>query len=500
MSSSSLPAGVDPRTSVIIGVGQLLNRTDQGAELLEPVDLMIEVARLAEDDTTSSGVIKSVDVVAAVPTITWRYRDPAAIVASALGADGAATWYPTVGGNTPQMLVNRIASHIAAGDMDAALVVGAESGRARAEAKKADLRLGWTMQDDAIVPDWSDDSPLLFSDDADLARNLIMPLQIYPVFENAIWHRSGRGLDEHLEHIARIWSGYSKVAAANPYAWNRREYSPEELLEVTEENRMVAFPYRKLMVANPRVDMASSAIICSAERAAAIGVPTDRWVFIHSGTDAKDRSVSARSDFHRSAAMEIAGNGALALAGVGIDDVAHVDLYSCYPSAVQIALAALDMSPDRQLTVYGGLPFAGGPWNNPVGHAIASMVDVLRSDEGSIGLITANGGNVDKHAFGVYSTTPPEQGFRYDNPQAQVDADPARDSVVDHDGPATIESWSATYDRDPEPTGAHIAALTPEGRRTWALSSDPDVMALLTSEDVTGRAVHINGRGKFELI
>lgn len=485
---------------VIIGVGQVLNRTDQGADLLEPADLMIEASRVAEADTTSSGIVKAVDVVAAVPTISWRYRDPATIVASALGADGARTWYPTVGGNTPQMLVNRIASHIAAGELDAALLVGAESGRARAEAKKSGTHLDWTMQDDTIAPDWSDDSPMLFSGDADLARNLIMPLQIYPVFENALWHHSGRSLADHMNHVARIWSGYSKVAATNPYAWNQREYSPGELLEVTTENRMVAFPYRKLMVANPRVDMASAAIICSAERAAALGVTTDRWVFIHSGTDAKDRSVSERADFHRSAAMEVAGNRALELAGVGIDDVAHLDLYSCYPSAVQIAMAALSVGPQRQMTVYGGLPFAGGPWNNPVGHAIASMVDVLRSDPGSMGLVTANGGNVDKHAFGVYSTTPPAGGFRYDNPQEQVDRDPARNSVVDHTGDATIESWSATYDRDPDPTRAHIAALTPNGERTWALNSDPDVMELLTSEDVTGRTVRIDGRGHFGLV
>lgn len=499
MASSPLPEGVDPRTPVIVGVGQVLNRTDKGADPLEPVELMIEAARVAEDDTTTSGILKTVDVVAAVPTITWRYRDPAMLVAAAHGADGARTWYPTVGGNTPQMLVNRIASHIAAGEMDTALLVGAESGRAKSEAKKAGIKIVWTMQDDTITPDWTDNSPLLFSDEADLARNLIMPLQMYPVFENAIWHQSGRGLDDHMAHVAKIWSAFSKVAAANPYAWRRREYTPDELLEVTADNRMVAFPYRKLMVANPRVDMASSAILCSAQRASALGVPTDRWVFIYSGTDAKDRSVSRRWVFHRSGAMEHAGNRALELAGVGIDDVAHLDLYSCYPSAVQLAMAALGVGPERTMTVYGGLPFAGGPWNNPVGHAIASMVGVLRSDPGSRGLITANGGNVDKHAFGVYSTEPPANGFRYDNPQDLVDGEPARDSVVDHDGPATIESWSASYDRDPDPTKAHIAALTPDGARTWALTSDPEVMALLTSEDVTGRPVEIDGRGKFVL-
>lgn len=499
MAPSETVKSIDPRLPVVVGVGQLVNRTDRGATPLEPVALMTEAAALAETDSGVSGLLKRVDLVAAIPTVTWRYRDPGAIVASAHGAPEARTWYANVGGNLPQLMVNRIASQISAGDLDMALLVGAESGRGRRELKRANGSLDWTVQDESATPDWTEESSFILGDEADMARRLIMPLQLYPVFENAIWHESGRTLDEHLAHIGRLWNGYSKIAAGNPYAWHQREYTPEEIVGVTADNRMVAFPYRKLMVANPKVDMASAVLICSAGAASDLGVTPDRWVFIHSGTDAKDRSVSARWDFTHSPAIASAGNAALRLANVGIDDVAHLDLYSCYPSAVQIAMAELGIGDERQLTVYGGLPFAGGPWNNPVGHAIASMVDVLRADAGTYGLVTANGGNIDKHAFGVYSTDPPQSGFRYENTQEQADLAPARASVVDHDGSAGIESWTVMYHHDSEPTQAHVAALTPHGERTWAISTAPDVFDRLSREDVTGVQVMIDGEGNFTI-
>src|SRR6476469_1976065 len=168
------------------------------------------------------------------------------------------------------------------------------------------------------------------------------------------------------------------------------------------------------MVSSRDLDAASATTLCSVAQAEAAGVPRDRWVFPWAGTDAKDPFLSERPSFTRSSAIGVAGRRALELAGVGIDEVAHLDVYSCFPSAVEIACTELVISLDRPLTVYGGLCFAGGPWNNPVGHAIATMVGVLRDDPDAVGLVTANGGNIQKHAFGVYSGRPPADGFRHE--------------------------------------------------------------------------------------
>src|SRR5207244_6690330 len=116
--------------------------------------------------------------------------------------------------------------------------------------------------------------------------------------------------------------------------------------------------------------------------------------------------VSERADLHSSPAIRAAGRAVFGLAGVGIDDVAHVDLYSCFPSAVQIGAAELGLGlaeTDRPLTVTGGLSFAGGPGNNYSTHAIAPMADVLRADPGPHGLVTGLGWDRNTQRRALYS-------------------------------------------------------------------------------------------------
>jgi acetyl-CoA C-acetyltransferase len=495
----AVAAGVDPRSPVIIGVGQHLQRVDRGDEPQEPVELMIEALRAAETDAGVGGLLAAAQVIAAVPTISWRYRDPAALVRDRVGADDARTWYATVGGNTPQSMVNRLAASIAAGELDLALLCGGESVKSRGRAKRDDVELDWTRQGDDVHPDWTDESPFFMGGPAEAARGIFMPLQAYPLFENALWHDSGRTLEQHLAAVGEIWAGFSRVAERNPYAWRRESFTASEITTPGPDNRMIGFPYTKRMVSNPDVDMASGLIMCSVATARELGVSSDRWVFVHAGTDGKDRMMSERADFVSSPAIRIAGNRALELAGRGIDDIAHLDVYSCYPSAVQLALRELSIPADRQLTVYGGLGFAGGPWNNPVGHAIASMVDVLREDPGSTGLVTANGGHVDKHAFGVYSTTPPVGGFRSERPQQEIDRTPARNAVVDHHGDATVETWTVMHGRDTSRERAHAACLTEDGSRTWAVTTDEETMERMESEDLVGAPVTIGPEGVFRL-
>lgn len=490
---------LDPRTPVVIGVGQSLNRTDQDAPEAEPVVLMERALRAAEVDTGATGVLQRAGVVAVVPVVSWRYRDPGRLVATAVGAAGAATWLPSLGGNTPQLLVNRLCVEVQAGRADLGVVVGAESYRTRIAAKRAGRHLDWTKQAADVHPTWEDPVPFAMGHPAELARSIVMPTQAYPLFETALWHRSGRTLEAHLAAVGELWAGFSRVAAANPFAWRREAYSAAEITTPTAENRLVGFPYTKRMVSNPDVDMAAGVVVASVERARALGVPEDRWVFPLAGTDGADRVMSERVDLVSSPAIGVAGNRALELAGVRAADLAHVDLYSCFPSAVQLALRELGLSAERPLTVYGGLCFAGGPWNNPVSHALASLVDVLRGDPGSVGLVTANGGNVDKHAFGVYSTDPPSGGFRWERPQEEIDARGSRPVAESHDGPVTVEAWTVMHERDGSPSRAHAAVLTPDGARAWGVTSDADTMALLESTDVGGAPGHLAPDGTLTL-
>ncbi|MCU1487998.1 MAG: hypothetical protein JWN67_4744 [Actinomycetia bacterium] len=491
-------SGVDPRTPVIVGVGQRNQRVDKGAPPLEPVELMAEALRQAEADAGGAGLLAAADTIAAVNVISWRYKDPAALVAARIGARPARTLYTPAGGNYPQSLVNRAALDIAAGRADVVLLTGGEAWRTRTAVRREGGRPAWTVEGDDVAP-----TELLGSDESlahqgEMARGVLMPVQIYPLFENALRAADGLSIAEHRDRIATLWSGFSDVAATNPNAWIQRSYSPAEIRDPTPDNRMIGFPYTKLMNSNSAVEQSAAVIVCSAERATALGVPTDRWVFPWAGTDAHDHwFVSHRADLSSSPAIRIAGQACLDLAGVDVDDLAHVDLYSCFPSAVQIAARELGLGLDRPLTVTGGLSFAGGPWNDYVMHSIATMVDRLREDHGEIGLCTANGGFITKHAFGVYSARPPATPFRHHDAQAEVDALPSRQAAEGYGGPVVVESATVMHDRDGQPETAVLALLTPDGRRTWGTSPEPAVRDAILTEETAARAGHVGDDGAF---
>ncbi|MGD9796824.1 MAG: hypothetical protein AB7V15_01785, partial [Acidimicrobiia bacterium] len=244
---------------------------------------------------------------------------------------------------------------------------------------------------------------------------------------------------------------------------------------------------------NSSVDQAAALLLCAAETADALGVPRDRRVFLHGAGEGNDvQFLSERHDLASSPAIARAGRAALDLAGIGIDDVAHVDLYSCFPSAVEVAAEALGLSLDRDLTVTGGLTFAGGPWNAYVVHSLATMATVLREDPDAYGLVSANGGFLTKHAVGVWSARPPEHGTRWASVQDALDASaPRRLAVPHHEGTATVETYTVLHDRAGDPERAWVFALTAEGHRTLAVSDRGDLMATLEAEDVLGQRVDV---------
>src|SRR5690606_15924409 len=264
-----------------------------------------------------------------------------------------------------------------------------------------------------------------------------------------------------------------EVAAGNPHAWIREPWTAERIRTASPDNRWVCWPYTKVMNANNMVEQAAALILCSAEQAEAAGVPRDRWVFPVAGTEAHGTyAVSHRPDLASSGAIRLAARRLFELAGRTVDDVAHVDLYSCFPSAVQIAAAEIGLGLDRPLTVTGGLSFAGGPWNDYVTHAIATMVGVLRADPGALGLVTANGGYVTRRALGLSASEPSPGGFRGGDVEGEGDRRPRGglcESVDDGAGGAAAgESWVVAHDRDGRAERVLAACLLDDGRRAWA--------------------------------
>src|SRR5207302_5019450 len=441
---------------------------------------IVEALELAAADSGSGRtLVERADSVRVVAVLSWRYTDPGALVAERLGIQARQTAVTTTGGNSPQMLVNDTAAAIQRGEVDVALLAGAEAMYTRQRSRRAKVFLDWPVQEGATPTQvLAEDRP--GTSDVEMARALALPIQIYPIFENALRAAAGESIDEHQAKVGRLWSRFSEVAAANPHAWSREARTPDDIATVTAENRMIGFPYTKAMNANLDTDQAAALIVCSVEAARAAGVPEDRWVFPWAGADAHDHWwVSERADLHSSPAIRSAGRAAFELAGLGVDDVAHVDLYSAFPSAVQIGAAELGLGlaeTDRPLTVTGGLSFAGGPGNNYSTHAIATMVERLRDDPGAMGLVTALGWYLTKHAVGLYSTTPPPSGFRHARPQDEVDRLPRRQPVAEHEGPVTIDSYTVMHERDGSPALGLVACLIGDGRRAWGNVREPGLM------------------------
>ena len=282
----------------------------------------------------------------------WRSVNPAQLVARRLGfADGdepAQLMLSAIGGNSPQALMHDACLAISRGDLDVVLITGAEAMYARTMARRNGQWLEWASQPEGTPP------PVLFGEDKagatelEMQRGVILPIHAYPLFENALRAAEGWTLEEHAARIGALWSRFSEVAAENPDAWIRTPRTAEEIVHPGPGNRMVSFPYPKLCTANMQVDQGAASIVCSVEAARAAGVPEERWVFPLAGADANDHwFISQRPELHRSPAIRYAGAAALEQAGLGIDDVASVDLYSCFPVAVQIAARELGLAVGR---------------------------------------------------------------------------------------------------------------------------------------------------------
>ena len=487
---------LDPRTPVLVGVAHVAQKFADPREAQEPLALMVDASRKAGEDAGAPSLLERADAVR-VTRGRWRYEDPARVVAERLGCPSAQTGISPYGGNMVQAMLSASCREILAGERDIVLLTGAEVGYSQAKSKAQGVTLSFSEAPGE--PDWrlGPEKPMVH--EAEIARGVGAPIQVYAMFENAIRHARGETLDEHIVRVSELWAGFSRVAAGNPHAWIRDARSAEEIRTPSPTNRMVGFPYPKLMNSNNAVDQGAALLLCSLEAARRAGVPEDRFVFPHAGTDADDHAfVSNRDELHLSPAIRIAGERCLELADTPVDALDHVDVYSCFPSAVQVAATALGLSQERPLTVTGGLTFGGGPLNNYVMHSIARMAERLREAPGSRGLITANGGLLSKHAFGVYSTEPPSHPFGYANPQDEVDALPKREVVAEHDGAATLESYTVLFGKD-GPERAHAVFRLEDGRRAWANSEDADLMDAMTErrEEFCGRAARIDGAGRF---
>lgn len=488
------------RAPVLVGIGVVTQREEDPGRALDPLAMMVEAARRAGADAGAPALLGALDRVL-VPRGRWSYGDPARAVAGAVGASRAGTVLSTVG-VLQQTLLGDACGAIAGGGIDAALVVGGDAGyrilRSRITGQAA------PSPDPGGTPDVTLAPKEELRHEAEVRAGLRMPVGLYAMMESAFRARRGLGIDAHRDQVAALYSRFSAIAADNPAAWTRRHVPAAAIRDASERNPMQAFPYTRLHCSSWNVDQAAALLVCSARAAAAAGVPRDRWVHAWASTESNHMvPVCARAELDACPGARIAGAAALDPFGLTVDALDLIELYSCFPIAVEAYAAELRIDPRRDLTVTGGMSFAGGPYNNYVLQATARMAQLLRAMRGRAGqtgtgqartgLVSSVSGTLTKQGFGLWSTQPPPGGFRRDDVTEEVArAAPARPVTLEPAGPGRIAGFTVLHDRGKPPRGVAILDLE-DGPRAVATTDDPALLARMEREELCGAPVIAEG-------
>jgi len=501
------------QTPVIVAVGQCVAHLAAPTTTVpSPMDLMAQAARAALTDSgVASALAAAIDTVAAIRYFEHSTRGEAMVahpfgcadnvpgaLARRLGLAPRRLVYADVGGQTPQRLINRYCAEVAAGETRCALIVGAEAIASIKHARR-----------NALSPDWREDVGGDYTDEwasdklanaYERAHGLYLPLRVYPLFENAARAQAGRTLEAHRAYMGAVLAPLTQVAAANPFAQFPVARSAAEIAGVSAENFLISEPYTKWMVAQDAVNQGAAVIVTSLGVARALGIPPSRYAFLRSSADLDDRNVTERPDLARSHAQDRALQHALEAAEVGIGDIAHLDLYSCFPIAVTSACAALGLAPigGPALTLTGGLPFFGGPGNNYSLHAIAEAITRVRGARHSLALVAANGGYLSKHSVGIYAGAQNTPWRSTDSTVLARDfaAQPAVAIAAPTTSAAIVESYVLTL-RKGAPELGYVAARA-AGQRLLARPEDGDTatLAALGTGEPIGRPIQVRHDGQ----
>lgn len=498
-------------TPILVGAGQYVGRgTPTPESMLSPVQIAATAARRAlADSGTSTELAAHVDTLAVVRLFEHSVPDSAMwpnpfgssnnvprSVAKCLGLNPRHAIYAEIGGQSPQRLVNTLAERIHAGEVRMALLTGAEATATIRDATRRGVELNWREEVDGDCEDAGQGTP--FVTPYELRHGIAWPIHVYALFEQARRFERGLSLDACRADIARLLEHFSAVAAGHPYAQFPVAHDAAFLRTVSPQNYLLCEPYTKWMVAQDAVNQGAALVMTSVGVARVLGIPEARWIYLAGYGDVDEVTVLKRPHLASSRAQKLAVRTALEAAAVGIGDVAYLDFYSCFPIAVSSIVESLGLPTDgtRALTVTGGLPFFGGPGNNYSMHAIATMIERLRADRGTHGLIVANGGYLSKHSAAVYSGHFNGAWHPVSSAAAQRYASADNSIRIDETltGRARIESYAAIFAKGVPATGFVIARVDANGARCMAQVARDDAASLasLFEDEVIGRPIQVS--------
>ncbi len=484
------PAAKAERIPVLVGIGTAAQRETDHRLALEPMDLMLKAVRAAGADAGSAEALSGTQWIA-VPRGRWRYADPAGEIAREIGAPSASTVLATVG-VLQQTLIGVACDRIARGECHTTLVAGADTGyrilRARIAGERATER-PVEGEPDAL---WEPETDLRHP--VEIRAGLDRPVGLYALLESAFRHAQGWSVSDHRDRLAKMVAHFSQIAADNPEAWSRRVVSSAQARDGSERNPMQAFPYTRLHCSSWSVDQAAALLFCSADRADALGIPRDRWIYPVASTESNHMvPVCARAALSSCMGAQIAGRAALDHAGLRPEALDLVELYSCFPIAVEAYAQALGLSLTRPLTVTGGMNFAGGPYNNYQLQSTVRAARLLRSGQGQTALVSGVSGVLTKQGFGLWSRDQGPDFVHQDLTAAVARQDRTLPVLEAYTGPARVAAYTVLYGGRAEPRRGILLVDTPEGQRALATTASVPLLDALEREEFVGRTIQLQG-------
>ena len=482
-------------TPVIVGVGEVLDRPGDLSKALEPLALMEAALREADADA-GGGFLAKIASLDVVNQLSWRYADPAGELCARLDVTPARAVYGPVGGESPVRFLHEAAVRIVRGEAEVCAVVGAEAQWSVNKARAAGIDRPWTPK-----PPATGGGPRIEVHPLALKLGVFLPVSVYPFYENAAAHHWGQTPAEALAESGALWSAYAAVAAQQPNAWIKTAFTSDQITTPRPDNRPIAWPYTKLMVANMQVNQGAAVILTSLAAARAAGIPDERLVFVWAGASAREPGDYLQRDHHHGS---VAQDAVLeAVGGMVPDGFDALELYSCFPCVPKMARRTLGLPADVTPTVTGGLTFFGAPMNNYMTHAAVAMTRRLRDGAGT-GLLYGQGEFVTKHHGLVLADRPAPEGARaLDDISVQAVTDARRAPVPAFveaaSGKAALETHTVLYDRDGAPTHGVAIVRTTDGARalTRVPAADSDTLAALTDPGAfaIGRSGILNTAG-----
>ncbi|MGB0907686.1 MAG: enoyl-CoA hydratase-related protein [Maricaulaceae bacterium] len=489
---------------IIIGVGQIVDHWDGGdpSAAPHPVGIVKHAIDRALADTGSEKITQAIDCATFIRTFPdslpvpfnphGRVENfPLAVIEQSDIAPKSVL-YSSAGGEQPQALVAELSKKLHAGEINAALIAGGEVIGAMKMALKKGHKLDWAVKAEGDMEDAGANTG--FISGYEVRNGLGMPPQTYAAMEQALRGRLGYTKAEYAAHVGQIFSNMSKVAEGNPYAQFPKFQTAKFLAAPSKQNYPAFEPYLKWHMAQDAVNQASALVLTTVGKARELGVPEDKWVYLHGHSAVKESLVSQRPDLSRSEPIELVISQALETSGLTGADITHRDIYSCFPIVVQLAAEhlGLDVLGD-QLTVTGGLPFFGGAGNNYSTHAIASLIETLRADQSAYGMILANGGFMSKEAAGIYSAKAPKTWapVSSETQQAIINNRPEI-KMIEEATSATLEGYCVKHGRH-GPESGYVIARNEDGRVIAKIKDGhrATLKALVAADHATGKTVNI---------